>query len=135
MKYLKWLVGMAGLLLQSCFSSPADMLTGTWQMDSTYYYYNGFDYTSTNNLQKESYQYSPDGIVKVKTFQDQLFFHFLVQDTLLAYTDGEGKLTNQYAILKMNEHQLVLKKDKAPVFKGAHQQRYEIRYFSKINEE
>jgi hypothetical protein len=53
------------------------------------------------------------------------------QDTLV-HRRLDAKIFEKFLILKLDEDQLVLKKDLSPLFKGNNQERYEIRYFSSV---
>ncbi len=127
------IIGIAGLL-QACSPSPSEVLPGTWQVDSAYYYYNGFDYTSTSLPLHETYEYQQDGILIVRNKEEQKQMHYQLQDNALAYRNAQGDTLSQFQILHVDANHLVLKKAKDPVFQGVTaQDRYEIRYFSKVD--
>lgn len=118
----------------SCQSSPKkEALVGNWQVDSTYTYYNGFD-----QVQREpgsdwaTYVYDPEGMMKeIKYGSYQSYFYEWVAEDSLLVTSTNGGTGARFAVLLLNEDRLILKKDKSPVFSGAGQERYEVRYLSR----
>ena len=116
-------------------STPQELIIGTWKIDSTYTYYNGFDFTQrVADGNWATYVYEKDGMMKEikKGYLQQYFFELPAEDTLVV-TSVKGGQHATFNILYLNQGQLVLKKSKDPVFGGGgKQERYEIRYFSKI---
>jgi hypothetical protein len=60
------------------------------------------------------------------------FFFYNLQGDSLTYTTADHRRIDGLLILTLTDQQLVLKKEKAPLFKGEKQERYEIKYFSKV---
>ena len=60
------------------------------------------------------------------------FFLYTVQGDSLTYANLDDKRIDGLLILTLNDQQLVLKKEKGPLFKGDKQERYEIKYFSRV---
>lgn len=121
--------------LFSCESNPRhDLIVGAWKIDSTYTYYNGFDFTQREaNRGWATYIYEKDGMMKeVKTdYFQSYFFKFLSEDTLVVSSARGGEHAT-FNILYLDAKQMALRKSKEPVFSGGNQERYEIRYFSRI---
>ena len=112
----------------------SELIVGTWKIDSTYTYYNGFDFT-----QRESdgnwatYVYEKDGMMKeMKTGYFQHYFFELPSEDTLVVSAARGGENATFNILHLDAQHMTLKKSKNPVFPGGNQERYEIRYFSRI---
>ncbi len=118
--------------LSACESSPVESLSGRWELDSVYYFYNGFGYTQPSSS-GESYEYFSDGAIIARYQGQEEKFQYAVNARELKYTDANGGLFSQYEIVDVDENRLVLKKEKMPLFERNNQKRYEIRYFSKQN--
>ena len=123
-------------VLFSCESNQRqDLIVGAWKIDSTYTYYNGFDFTQrAADRDWATYIYEKDGMMKeVKTdFFQSYFFKFLSEDTLVV-SSARGGDRATFNILYLDTKQMALRKAKDPVFSGGNQERYEIRYFSRIS--
>ena len=123
-------------LFYSCnYTSPEQHIIGAWKVDSTYTFYNGFGFTDKESDQDWAILlYEAEGTVKeVKyaTFR-QHHYEFVGRDSLV-FMDKEGNITSSFKILKLDKQHLNLYKSKLPIFSGASQKRYEIRYFSRTN--
>ena len=132
-----FLMGIVGLLTLSC--SPKDkktVLLGSWKMDSVYTYDNGFGFTKRDLEEEPLHHYEQDGKLKMTREEEFRWFGYdLVQPDTLIFRDLKNKMLDKFLILRLSNEQLVLKKQKAPVFPGPGQERYEIRYFSKLKSE
>ena len=124
-------IGLA--LLWSCSGKdPHQAIQGTWKIDSVFTFYNGFGSMETTIVDLEQYTYLPDGRVDVSwsgTTRSMLY-DLSTQDTL-KYFENKHEVS-RYQILKLGGDRMVLRKDKPPLFSGAKQERYEIRYFSRV---
>ena len=123
-------------LLFSCNSTPLEeQILGAWKVDSTYTYYNGFGFTDKAKGQDwATLLYEANGNVKEVKFSTyrQHQYEFIGKDSLV-FTDGQGNVVSSFKVLKLDDQQLRLHKSKLPIFAGANQKRYEIRYFSRTN--
>ena len=127
---------LLGLLIIIAQCSPADnkvSIIGSWRVDSIYTYYNGFGFTRKDIAGEPLLGYQTDGKLKMTKNQESRFFLFELpsQDTLL-HRNLNHELLEKFLIQDLNVNQLILRKDLRPVFKGINQQRYEIRYLSKL---
>jgi hypothetical protein len=61
-------------------------------------------------------------------------FYELKQDTL-TYTDNKSRIVEKFTVLSIADEQLALQKKKTPLFNEKRQDRYEIRYLSKVHED
>jgi hypothetical protein len=126
---------ITGLLIavffSSCQSDAQTYLPGTWRIDSVYDYYNGFSYTNRNPTPREVYDYRKDSTVLRKGMGEQLLYRYSLKDSTLAII-ASGRQIDQFVIIHIDESLLVLKKDKRFLFPGNNQQRYEVRYFTKM---
>ncbi|MEJ1242455.1 lipocalin family protein [Chryseolinea sp. T2] len=121
-----------GLLCACSPKDPRQAIEGTWKIDSVFTFYNGFGSMETTIVDLEQYTYLPDGKVNVSwsgTTRTMLY-DLSAQDTL-KYIENNHEVS-RYQILKLGGDRLVLRKDKPPLFSGAKQERYEIRYFSRV---
>lgn len=122
---------LIAVFFSSCQSDAQSYLPGTWRIDSVYDYYNGFSYTNRNPTPKEVYDYRKDSTVLRKGMGEQLLYRYSLQDSTLAII-ASGRQIDQFVIIHIDDSLLVLKKDKRFLFPGNNQQRYEVRYFTKI---
>ena len=108
-------------------------LIGAWKVDSTYSYYNGFDYNQTQEGRDwATYVYTQEGVMKeIKhgSFRSYFFTFHPVDSLNMRSTQGGDEFG--FKILELSQRRMVLKKIKAPIFGGANQSRYEIRYLSR----
>lgn len=113
-----------------------ERLIGAWKVDSTYTYYNGFSY-----IQREkgndwgNYVFDQTGLmkeVKHESFQSYRYNLTNTADTLILRAIPLDNLS-RFAVLKLQNDQLILKKIKKPIFDGNGQLRYEIRFYSKTS--
>lgn len=133
MKYL-FIAAIVFLTAVSCdLTPPEQKILGAWKVDSTYSYYNGFDMMERKNgADWAVLLYEIDQTVKeIKygTYQEH-HYDFIGPDSLVFLT-ANGQIRSSYSILRLDERQLHLLKNKAPIFAGKQQQRYEIRYYSR----
>lgn len=118
------------LVLSQCGTRNPDALLGTWKLDSVYNFYNGFDMTTPG--QEPLYHFQEDGRLRMTQDKEFRFFLYNVQGDSLTYTSADNTRIDGLLIVTLNDQQLVLKKEKAPLFKSDRQERYEIKYFSKV---
>lgn len=119
------------LVLTQCQTKDVSNLHGTWKVDSVYSFYNGFDMTSPG--QEPLYHFQPDGRLRMSKDKEYRYFIYKVQNDSLIYTTVDDKRVDGLLILDVNEQQMVLKKAKSILFKGNNQERFEIKYLSKVN--
>ena len=129
MKFSALLICITFLLSQCKTSNVAD-LHGTWKVDSVYSFYNGFD--MTNAVQEPFYHFQTDGRLRMTQDLEYRYFKYTLHGDSLTYSTLEDKRIDGLLIVALDEDHLVLKKDKSLLFKGGNQQRYEIKYFSKV---
>lgn len=106
---------------------------GAWKVDSTYTFYNGFDFTEKQDgFDWAVLLYEPNNLVKEIKYGTyrQHQYEWIGRDSLV-FKDFHGNIASAFSVLKLNDVQLVLRKSKAPLFKGANQNRFEVRYFSR----
>jgi hypothetical protein len=126
-------IALISLLIQC--TSREEKLNGTWQTDSISTFVNGF--THTNNAQDEHwshFEYNNKGQVLERRKDEFRTYHYkILSADSLVYLDSAGSFLNGYKIIKLNDKQLVLKKNKHPYLSGKNQVLYEVRFFSKIH--
>lgn len=111
-------------------------ITGTsWQTDSIYDYYNGFGYMNRNPYPKEVFRYRKDSIATHEGMSRELLFYYSTTDTSIVLRDMQGNLVSDFKILQLTDRNMVLKKNRDFIFPGKNQERYEIRYFSKLEDQ
>lgn len=125
--------GICAVLFQCAGSDSMHLLEGTWRMDSVYSYYNGFTFTRKDISNEPLQRYQPDGrlIMTIKEESRTFYFSVPVQDSLI-HQDSDKSVIDKFAIVRLDKDILALKKSLNPVFKGPQQERYEVRYFSKV---
>lgn len=119
------------LFLTQCRTKDVSSLQGTWKVDSVYTFYNGFDMTSAG--QEPLYHFQPDGRLRMTKDKEYRYFFYKVQNDSLIYTTLDDRRVDGLLILDVNDRQLILKKAKSVLFKGSNQERYEIKYFSRVD--
>jgi hypothetical protein len=119
------------LMLIQCRDRDIHDLQGSWRVDSVYSFYNGFDMTSPG--QEPLYHFQPDGRLRMTKDKEFRYFVYKVHNDSLTYMTLDDKIVDALLIMEVNDQHLILKKDKSLLFKGRNQQRYEIKYFSKVN--
>ena len=119
--------------LTQCVSKERQ-IQGTWKTDSILNFVNGL--THTNDSQDEHwshFEYTEDGTVFERRKKEFRKYNYkLIAADSLVYLDSAGIFLNGYKILKLDDRQLVLKKQHNPYLPGKNQELYEIRFFSKI---
>ncbi|HRP57474.1 hypothetical protein [Agriterribacter sp.] len=129
-----FLLAAAVCCLHACSSAPVQQrIIGTWQVDSIYDYYNGFDFMNKHPHPAEVFRYGTDSIVSHEGMGEQLLFRYYCNDSALFFNDMNGNPVSEYIILYIDKNHMVLRKDKSPLFPGKNQEKYEVRYFSKVS--
>ena len=118
-------------LFTQCHTRNTTDLQGTWKLDSVYSFYNGFD--MTNPGEEPLYHFQPDGRLRMTQDTEFRYFIYNIQGDSLTYSTLDDKRIDELLIVKLNDQHLILKKEKPLLFKGTNnQQRFEIKYFSKV---
>lgn len=128
---LKGIILSTLLVICGCSAPLEDQIIGEWRLDSAYYFYNNFGYSSDGWPHEELYEFTPDGVAFTKAFNSSISSQYVVNGKKLIYLDEQGNPEDTYEILELSNKKLVMKTIKDPVFKGANQSRYEIRYLTK----
>jgi hypothetical protein len=108
------------------------LLLGAWKTDSTFLYYNGFirrQYEQGEDW--ATHLYHQDGKVEEQKFGTSRAHQYAWDADNLIWSGSEGE--QRFLVLELNAKRMVLKKIKPPLFPGENQERYEIRYFSKLS--
>lgn len=124
---------ICAVLFQCSDRDSMHLLEGTWRMDSVYSYYNGFTFTRKDISDEPLQRYETDGklIMTLKEESRTFYFSIPVQDSLI-HQAPDKSVIDKFTIITLDEDILALKKSLNPVFKGPQQERYEVRYFSKV---
>ncbi len=112
---------------------PSEKILGAWKVDSTYNFYNGFDFTEQENgADWAILLYEDKGTVKEIKFNTYQEHHFeFVRNDSMVFKNESGKVVSSFRLKFVDDDHLILRKDKAPVYAGKNQKRYELRYFSR----
>lgn len=129
MKFTVLLISIV-ILCVRCGTKNLTDLHGTWKVDSVYTFYNGFDMTNTG--QEPLYHFQSDGRLRMTQDVEFRYFKYKIHGDSLTYSTLEDKRIDGLLIVALNDNSLILKKDKSLLFKGGNQQRFEIKYFSKV---
>jgi hypothetical protein len=134
-KFIVIVCGVCTALFQCAGPDRKVSLEGTWRMDSVYSYYNGFAFTRRNILDEPLHRYKSDGSLTMTLKEESRKFYFSipVHDSLI-HLAPDKSILEKFAIVTLNGHILSLRKTLNPVFKGPQQERYEVRYFSKVKD-
>jgi hypothetical protein len=124
-----------GVLAEKKAAITKALLEGSWKVDSAVSYDNGYSFTYRDLDEEPLQHYQPDGRLRMTRDTEFRFFYYDVPaaDSLVHRT-LENKLIGKFQIVRLDQTQLVLRKEKAPIFSGKNQKRYELRYFSRIKE-
>lgn len=132
LRLLKYFLIFFVLVDFGCSTPIKNQLIGEWRLDSAYYFYNNFGYSSDGWPHEEIYEFTPDGVAFTKAFNSSISSLYKVNGKELIYLDEKGNAEDTYEIVELNKHHLVMKTIKDPVFSGPNQRRYEIRYLSRL---
>lgn len=119
-------------ILAACDRDVAKNVQGSWQLDSIYSFYNGFGYTNTDVGEEPRYHFQTDGRLRMTKNTEYRYFQFTLLNDTLHYQNPSMHVSEKYFVMKADERQLVLRKEKKVLFTGKDQQRFEIKYFSRI---
>lgn len=118
--------------LNACTTDYAPKLVGTWEIDSVFDYHNGFTFTNTNPSPRETHTYNLDGTMLREGMGEKKQYFYELSDKQLIIRDlPNASVGNEMEIINLDNTQLVLKKNKRPLFEGKKEVRYELRYFSR----
>ena len=120
------------ITIQCCSVDKKSSIIGSWKVDSIYTYYNGFDFTRQDVADEPILHYEADGQLKMTKQEESRSFLFDISahDTLI-HRSLDNKVFDKFFIENLDGKQLILRKELNPVFKGARQERYEIKFLSK----
>ena len=128
---LTWYIFFA-FFFTECDRNHAKNVTGSWQLDSIYSFYNGFGYTNTDVKEEPLYHFQEDGRLRMTKNTEHRYFQFTVSNDTLHYQNSALRFSEKYFVVTTDDRQMVLRKEKGALFKGKNQERYEIKYFSRI---
>lgn len=121
-----------GFLMNACTTDMTAKLTGAWEIDSVFDYHNGFTFTNKHPSPKEIHEYHADGTMLRKGMGEVKQYYYELNGKRLAIRDLPNASTaNEMEIIKLDNDQLVLRKNKRPLFENKNEIRYELRYFSR----
>ena len=130
---MKYVLLLTLLLSVSCQSDHAETIIGQWQVDSVATFYNGFTYRSPAQHWNETYRYDSTQVTMKRSEGSQTLPYYIEKDTLY-YLDQLRSPLSQFSIVRLSNEQMILMKEKTPLWQGGEQTRYEIRYFSRTND-
>lgn len=120
-------------MLAACTCTTGEQLLGKWKLDSAYYHYNQFSFSSGGWHQEEIYEFLPSGETRTLAQGSFISNAYELEGNQLIYLDESGLPSSTYEILALDRNHLVLRAEKQPLFKGGNQNRFEIRYFSRFD--
>ena len=109
---------------------------GSWQVDSTLTYYNGFSHLNkTGGGNWGLCSFGEDSIMRESKYGTYRSFHYGFKgNDSLCLSPTNANDTINFQILEVNKEHMVLKMPQPPIFQSkAPQERYEIRYYSKTD--
>ena len=119
-------------LFSQCQKKDVTQLHGAWKVDSVYSFYNGFNMMSPGA--EPHYHFQEDGRLRMTLDKEFRYFNYELRNDSLHYHSNDNRVEEKFLILELDENHLTLKKTKSPLFKQNNQERYEIKYLSKIKE-
>jgi hypothetical protein len=128
------LAGIVILLIQCTQADKNSLLLGTWKTDSVYTFYNGFGFTKYDFEEEPLHHYQVNDRLVMTREGESRFFSYRIQNDSLVYGKSDKEGSEKFRILKLDAYQLIVRKDLDPIFPGKNQQRYVIRYFSRMKE-
>ena len=112
--------------------SRKKILVGAWKTDSTFMFYNGFSQSQyKEGADWATHLYHADGKVEEQKFGTSRAHRYTWEADTLIWSGSAGE--QRFLVLELQSKRLVLKKIKQPLFPGENQERYEIRYFSRLS--
>lgn len=117
--------------LYACNPSMEKDLEGSWKLDSVVHHYNQFHYQELRN-QDITYQFSQGELLLIHP-QNTLTLHYQISQDSLLWIDSLHQQISRYALLTLDEKQLILKEDLLPFFRQGDQLRYQLFYYSRSN--
>ncbi len=125
-------VTILSIAITSCNSNETIMLEGNWRLDSILYYDNGFTYTNKSPYPSEVHVYKPDStFLRRGMGRENKFTYSLNKKNLVIKDSGNGPGA-KLKIIKADSTVLAIRKEKALVFPGKNQERFEIRFFTRM---
>lgn len=128
------LTALLVLLCAGCGHTDPDDLQGTWKIDSIRTFYNGFTMSTTAAGDEPVHHYEPDGKLRMTQGTEFRYFLYTIRQDTLTYLTMQNKPLEVLTIVELNATHMVLQKEKKPLFNTKEQRRYEMRYYSKVNE-
>lgn len=126
------LVSLCLVLLTSCTSQKDTSLTGSWKLDSIFYFDNGFTYTNKAPYPAEVHVYKEDSTFLRRGMGRENSFVFSLRNNELFIRDTSNGSIAKFTILSSNKKTLTIRKEKSAIFAGKNQERYEIRFFTRL---
>jgi hypothetical protein len=135
MAYLKriFISGWCLLMLQCAHVDKASLLEGSWKPDSIYSYYNGFSFTKRDLYNIPFLHYRRNGSLEMTLGDESRFFSFKTEGDTLFHLNAANDTIDKFMIIASDNKRLILKKELNPLFSGPRQERYELRYFSRVS--
>ena len=107
-------------------------LQGAWRIDSMYDFYNGFTYMNRNPQPPEVHVYKGEHTMLRRGMGHERPYYYSIDGNQLLISDTLGAPASPHLVLRLDSNQLVLKRESAPLFPGGKQERYIVRYFTRI---
>ena len=125
---ISWIMGSA---CQPTYDKQ--QLYGNWQVDSVYAFYNGFGYWQYGDgYDWATYVYQPNGKFEELKYNNPRHYRYELSGDTLLWESLDEPQTGWFLILSLQENHMVLRKDKPSMFGNAKEERYEIRFFSRL---
>lgn len=122
-------------MLVSCKSNSDIQLEGNWRLDSIFYFDNGFTYTNRAPYPSEVHVYKSDSTFLRRGMGRENKFTYSLNKKELVIKDSSDGPGAKLRIIKADSTILAIRKEKSLVFPGKNQERYEIRFFTRISKD
>lgn len=134
MKIITILIFCSALLTACSGEKDFTNLKGTWRTDSVYTYYNGVTFTRHDVSREPLHHYGENNsLIMKKDGEKRSFLYTIGSPDTLTHRDRDHRALQSFIVLDINKEKLALKRNLNPLFPGSNQSRYEIWYFSKVD--
>ena len=126
------LASISIILLFSCQSPKEINLEGAWRLDSVYDFYNGFAFMNRKPSPSEVHVYRGDSTVLRRGMGFEKKYFYSLEKINLSIKNKLNSKGSKHIVIKADSTGLILKNILPEIFPGKKQERYEIRFFTRI---
>ncbi len=121
------------VILFACNDKRSLILSGTWEVDSIYSFYNNFGFTQTDTQNEPRYTFVGNDTVRLTIGEESRnFLYVLPHPDTLIIKNPAGEYRSVFCIVGIDKDKLKLREEKRLLFPGNNQERYAIHFLSKV---